>query len=661
MSENDENPSFSEEVEHLEAEIDLTKRHLDVLEPITAREPIGINAIEDELGYPRHEIRDSLRVLEAENLVEPSSQGVILADGAVSRIESYNGRIDDFRERIERAAGDRIGGADDTVSSDDMDAKEDTVSGNGMDAEELARDAEGAVPPELLEKVVLKEGILSKDSLPVEGPLITYLEDSEQPQHIVPTKKFYQHGEPLYRGKGIAVLTDRRLLITRGDDFPPCTVRYENVSRVEVKPTGKMSHDQLRIVGDSEVYTMKAGTGVYTRSDTEYDLLQKADGDVLDRDEARQWLDDQVAYVKSQMEHVETWLDEMNATFPLDDGTDGDVSKAAIETLLGAYEASEDVADDVDPTVLSDIDKDDVENRLSELRNLIERRYERWVEMAENELMEGQPAVAVSTAADARSLVERAPLPSTTAVAYTQTLVKVELQARTLDGDTSGMLSLARDCFQEGIRGVDDSVSFVTETLHSAAERDEAAAAAIVADIVPRLGQRRESKLATVIERQAEEYPSLVADVPLTDVAGLLKHSDAATRQMACTVLAEVGTSDELDRLRELEDDDVYGVRVAAMAAMKAIAERENVTLSEHDREQLREVNIRYEGSGDVVTGDYEDQSTAVEDSVVNRADIGGADSESADGELPSFCPSCGGGFEEYSDPAFCPNCGFDL
>lgn len=644
MSESEEPPSLTDQLEYLQTEVELTKRHFDVLNLVITKGPIGVDGITSDLGYPKHEIGQSLELLEEENLVEPSSHGAVLGEEAVpSRIESYNERVDDFRERIERAVGASPGGSDETVS------------GVRMDAGELARAAEGAVPPELLEEVVLKDGILSKESLPVEEPIIQYLEDGEQPQHIVPTKQYYRNGELVYRGKGIAVLTDRSLLIAKGDDLGPDAIRYENVSRVDPRST-----DKLRIVEENDVHTMRAGNDVYTHS-TAYNLLQKADGDVLDREETKQWLEEQVAYVKSQMDHVETWLEEMNATFPLDWNTDGEVWKERMETLIEAYEASVDVAENVDLGVLSDVDEADVDDRLSDLRNIIERRYEGWVEMAENELTEGQPAVAVSTAADARSLVERAPLPGTTAVTYTQTLVDVELQARTLDGDTSGTLSLVRECFKEGIRGVDDSVSFVTEALHSAAERDEAAAAAIVADVVPRLGGRRESKLAAVIERQAQEYPSLVADVSPTDVAGLLKHSDAATRQMACTVLAEVGTSGELDRLRELEDDDVYEVRVAAMEAMKDIAERDNVMLSEHDQEQLREVNITYEGSGDVVTGDYEDQSTAVEDSVMNRSSVGGPDPERTDDGGPSFCPSCGDGLESYNDPVFCPNCGCEL
>ena len=44
---------------------------------VIENEPIGIVKMSNETGYPHHKVRYSLRVLEEENLIEPSSQGAI--------------------------------------------------------------------------------------------------------------------------------------------------------------------------------------------------------------------------------------------------------------------------------------------------------------------------------------------------------------------------------------------------------------------------------------------------------------------------------------------------------------------------------------------------------------------------------------------------------
>ena len=60
----------------VENEIAILKRHLSVLEAIDEQEPIGLVTLTNRLQYPRHKIRYSLRVLEAEELVEATETGV---------------------------------------------------------------------------------------------------------------------------------------------------------------------------------------------------------------------------------------------------------------------------------------------------------------------------------------------------------------------------------------------------------------------------------------------------------------------------------------------------------------------------------------------------------------------------------------------------------
>ena len=77
-------------IDRLEKEVDMLERHLQVLKMVIDNEPIGIVKMSNETGYPHHKVRYSLRVLEEENLIEPSSQGAITTD----RTESFVGDLD---------------------------------------------------------------------------------------------------------------------------------------------------------------------------------------------------------------------------------------------------------------------------------------------------------------------------------------------------------------------------------------------------------------------------------------------------------------------------------------------------------------------------------------------------------------------------------------
>ncbi len=60
-----------------EAEIQILRRHIKVLKILADNEPAGIIRLSEISGYPQHMVRYSLRILEQEGLIEPSSQGAI--------------------------------------------------------------------------------------------------------------------------------------------------------------------------------------------------------------------------------------------------------------------------------------------------------------------------------------------------------------------------------------------------------------------------------------------------------------------------------------------------------------------------------------------------------------------------------------------------------
>lgn len=72
-------------------ELELLKRHIAILKKVMDSGPIGIMKLSSETGIPRHLVRYSLRVLEQQGLIAPSTQGAIAtksADEAYAELKS---------------------------------------------------------------------------------------------------------------------------------------------------------------------------------------------------------------------------------------------------------------------------------------------------------------------------------------------------------------------------------------------------------------------------------------------------------------------------------------------------------------------------------------------------------------------------------------------
>jgi len=89
-------------IDRLEKEVDMLERHLQVLRMVIENEPIGIVKMSNETGYPHHKVRYSLRVLEEENLIEPSSQGAITTDETAEFVDDLDGKVDEIIEKLEK-------------------------------------------------------------------------------------------------------------------------------------------------------------------------------------------------------------------------------------------------------------------------------------------------------------------------------------------------------------------------------------------------------------------------------------------------------------------------------------------------------------------------------------------------------------------------------
>jgi predicted transcriptional regulator len=79
-------------------ELELLKRHVIVLNKVIESGPIGIMKLSLETGIPDHLVRYSLRVLEQQGLIAPSTQGAV---ATMSAKEAYV----EFMEELERIEG----------------------------------------------------------------------------------------------------------------------------------------------------------------------------------------------------------------------------------------------------------------------------------------------------------------------------------------------------------------------------------------------------------------------------------------------------------------------------------------------------------------------------------------------------------------------------
>ena len=67
-------------LERVQNELGILERHLQVLEGVAEYEPVGLITLTNRLPYPRHKIQYSLRILEAEGLVQSTPEGVRTTD-----------------------------------------------------------------------------------------------------------------------------------------------------------------------------------------------------------------------------------------------------------------------------------------------------------------------------------------------------------------------------------------------------------------------------------------------------------------------------------------------------------------------------------------------------------------------------------------------------
>jgi predicted transcriptional regulator len=86
----------------IEYELKLLQRHAQILKTILSYEPIGIIRLSNLSNFPQHKVRYSLRILEQEGLIKPSSEGAITTE----KFKKFIPKIDEILSNLKKTFQD---------------------------------------------------------------------------------------------------------------------------------------------------------------------------------------------------------------------------------------------------------------------------------------------------------------------------------------------------------------------------------------------------------------------------------------------------------------------------------------------------------------------------------------------------------------------------
>ena len=80
----------------IETELDILKRHVQILKTLKENQPMGIIKLSELTGYPQHMVRYSLRILEQDGLIEPSPQGAVTTEDVNKTMQLLKKTLENF-------------------------------------------------------------------------------------------------------------------------------------------------------------------------------------------------------------------------------------------------------------------------------------------------------------------------------------------------------------------------------------------------------------------------------------------------------------------------------------------------------------------------------------------------------------------------------------
>jgi predicted transcriptional regulator len=84
----------------IETEIDILNRHVHVLNTLQKNQPMGIIKLAEMTNYPQHMVRYSLRILEQNSAIEPSSKGAITTDEVPKILDLLKIKLNDISKNV---------------------------------------------------------------------------------------------------------------------------------------------------------------------------------------------------------------------------------------------------------------------------------------------------------------------------------------------------------------------------------------------------------------------------------------------------------------------------------------------------------------------------------------------------------------------------------
>ena len=87
-------------IQRLATQLSKEERDLRVLAAVIENQPIGIVRLSKETGIDEHKVRYSLRMLESDELIEPTPDGAVPVADIQERVTEINEGLDGLIERI---------------------------------------------------------------------------------------------------------------------------------------------------------------------------------------------------------------------------------------------------------------------------------------------------------------------------------------------------------------------------------------------------------------------------------------------------------------------------------------------------------------------------------------------------------------------------------
>ena len=89
-------------IEKLVDELELLERHILMLKITKENQPVGIIRLSEILDIPKHKVRYSLRLLEKEGLISPSTEGARVTERYDDYMKDVESKLDDIVSMVKR-------------------------------------------------------------------------------------------------------------------------------------------------------------------------------------------------------------------------------------------------------------------------------------------------------------------------------------------------------------------------------------------------------------------------------------------------------------------------------------------------------------------------------------------------------------------------------